>query len=181
MRSGASSRQAQALRKNTTSKGCRPLFIAWRENTASPANRAMEMVIQITPATGSPTEDGAIAVLLSLSLASDICVASLTCAGCAMAPTPRGTNPRGTNPVTQAPWHRSAQNARARCLRQTAGLFRGEALLRQREHAQRASSPRTNSTRRRCATKRNAFCLERRTDDVAGAGLVVRRHCLRLA
>src|SRR5262249_1784487 len=85
--------------------------------------------------------------------------------------------PRDTGPMAQI----GAQNARARCLRQTAGLFRGEALLRQREHAQRASSPRTNSTRRRCATKRNAFCLERRADDVAGAGLVVRRHCLRLA
>src|SRR5215472_15346570 len=88
MRSGASSRHAQLLRRNTTSKGCRPLFIAWRENTASPANRAMEMVIQITPATGSPTEDGAIAVLLSLSLASDIGAAPITCAARPLARTP---------------------------------------------------------------------------------------------
>src|SRR6516164_4071528 len=91
MRSGASNRHAQLLRRNTTSKGCRPLFIAWRENTASPANRAMEMVIQITPATGSPTEDGAIAVLLSLSLASDIGAAPITCAA---------------RPLARTPWHR---------------------------------------------------------------------------
>jgi len=77
-----------------------PAFIAWRENTASPANSAMEMVIQITPAIGSPAAGGTIAALLSLILTSDICAApSPTC----------------------------APDARSSLLRQTAGLFRGDA------------------------------------------------------
>src|SRR5262249_18696370 len=98
MRSGASSTQAHALRRKTTSKGCNPAFIAWRENTASPANRAMEMVIQITPAIGSPAAGGTIAALLGLILTSDIrALPSRTC-------TPQCT---------------------LKFLRQTAGPFRG--------------------------------------------------------
>ena len=70
MSNGTSSTQAKILRRNTTSKGCRPAFIAMRENTASPANRAMAIVIQMTPVTGSlaaPAAGG-----LSFSLKSGI-------------------------------------------------------------------------------------------------------------
>src|SRR5512145_1618873 len=45
-------RQANRLRRNTTSKGCRPAFMAARENAANPANRAMEIVTQKMPAIG---------------------------------------------------------------------------------------------------------------------------------
>src|SRR5262245_17582158 len=41
------------LRRNTTSNGCRPAFMARRENMARPANSAMASVIQTTPAIGS--------------------------------------------------------------------------------------------------------------------------------
>ena len=44
---------ANTLRRNTTTKGCRPAFIAARANTASPPNSAMAMVIQITATRGS--------------------------------------------------------------------------------------------------------------------------------
>src|SRR5262245_29514496 len=40
------------LRRNTTSKGCRPAFMAARENAARPANSTMAMVTQTMPATG---------------------------------------------------------------------------------------------------------------------------------
>ena len=46
------------------------------QNTASPANRPMEMVIQIAPAMGSPSAGGTIAALLRLILTSDICALS---------------------------------------------------------------------------------------------------------
>ena len=42
-----------ALRRNTTTNGCRPAFMATRANTASPANSAIAMVTQITAAMGS--------------------------------------------------------------------------------------------------------------------------------
>src|SRR5215510_3623210 len=41
------------LRRNTTSNGCSPAFMAMRENMARPANSAMASVIHTTPATGS--------------------------------------------------------------------------------------------------------------------------------
>jgi hypothetical protein len=62
----------------------------------------MEIVIQITPAIGSPAAGGTIAALLSLILTSDICAApSRTC----------------------------APDARSSLLPQTAGVFRGNAPL----------------------------------------------------
>jgi hypothetical protein len=62
----------------------------------------MEMVIQITPAIGSPAAGGTIAALLSLILTSDICA---------------------------APSRTRAPNARLSLLQQTAGLFRGDVPL----------------------------------------------------
>src|SRR5262245_24522595 len=44
---------ANTFLMNTTTKGCSPAFMAARANTASPANSAMAMVVQITPAMGS--------------------------------------------------------------------------------------------------------------------------------
>jgi hypothetical protein len=52
--------------------------MAWRENTASPANRAIATVIQITPATGPPAAGGTITALLNLILTSTSAL-SLAC------------------------------------------------------------------------------------------------------